>query len=77
MKDDDTIRQFELDPANPPRPDWRIFDAMTEAERHAAALADPDSPPATEAQLARARRVPDIKTIRRLNLTQEQNEMWK
>lgn len=73
MKGDDTIVQFELDPASPPRPDWRAFDAMTEQERHAAALVDPDCPPATAAQLARARRVPDIKAIRRrLNLTQEQ-----
>jgi putative transcriptional regulator len=73
MRDDDTIIQFELDPANPPKPDWRAFDSMTEQERHAAALADPDCPPATEAQLARAYRVPNIKTIRRrLNLTQEQ-----
>jgi hypothetical protein len=31
---------------------------MTEEERHQAALSDPDSLPATEAQLVRARRVP-------------------
>lgn len=73
MRDDDTTIQFELDPANPPEPDWRAFDAMIEEERHAAALADPDSEPATEAQLARAQRPPDIKVLRRrLNLTREQ-----
>lgn len=73
MRDDDTTIQFEFDPANPPEPDWRAFDAMTEQQRHAAALVDPDCPPATEAQLARAHRVPNIKALRRrLNLTQEQ-----
>jgi putative transcriptional regulator len=73
MRDDDTIIHFDLDPARPPEPDWGAFDAMTEQERHAAALADPDCPPATEAQLVRAYRVPNSMTIRRrLNLTQEQ-----
>lgn len=57
MRDDDTIIHFVLDLANPPNTDWRAFDAMTEDEGHAAALADPDSPPATEAQLARVHRV--------------------
>lgn len=73
MRDDDTTVQFDLDPANPPEPDWRAFDAMTEQRRHAAALADPDCPPATEAQLARAHRATDVKALRRrLDLTQEQ-----
>lgn len=73
MKDDDTTIRFKLDPANPPTLDWRAFDAMTEEERHAAALSDPDNPPWTEEQLARARRTPNIRTLRRrLNLTQEQ-----
>jgi hypothetical protein len=58
MKGIDSIVQFELDPANPPKPDWGVFDAMTGQERHAAALADPDCLPATEAQLTRAHRVP-------------------
>ena len=46
---------------------------MSEAERHAAAVSDPDCPPATEAQLARARRVPSVRALRlRMNLTQEE-----
>ncbi len=53
--------------------DWSNFDAMTEQERHMAALSDPDSLPASEKQLERARHVPNVRILRRkLNLTQEQ-----
>ena len=46
---------------------------MSEEERHRAALSDPDAPPATAAQLARARRVPTVRALRqKLNLTQEE-----
>jgi putative transcriptional regulator len=46
---------------------------MSEEERHAAALSDPDCPPATEAQLARAHRVPSVRALRlKMNLTQEE-----
>ena len=46
---------------------------MTEAEVHAAALADPDAQPLTEERLARMRPVPRAKTLRRaLGLTQEE-----
>jgi putative transcriptional regulator len=38
---------------------------MTEDEVHAAALADPDAQPLTDADLARMKRVPRIKTLRR------------
>ena len=55
MKKGDT-NKFKLHAKKPPETDWRAFDAMSEEERHAAALSDPDSPPATEVQLARARR---------------------
>ena len=73
MKKDATTPKFNLNPDCLPKPDWNRFDAMTEAARHQAALADPDCPPATEEQLARAHRMPNIKAIRRgLNLTQEQ-----
>ncbi len=68
-----SITRFKLDPEKPPKSDWRAFDAMTEEERHQAALSDSDAPPATEAQLARARRVPSVRAIRKeLNLTQEE-----
>jgi len=46
---------------------------MTEAEVEAAALADPDAQPMTPEQLARARRVPRVKTLRRaLGLSREE-----
>jgi putative transcriptional regulator len=69
----DGITNFKLDPKNPLKPDWRALDAMTEAERHAAALSDPDALPAREEQLQCARRAPDIKALRgEMSLTQEQ-----
>ena len=56
-----------------PKTDWSGFDAMTEAERHAAAMADPDARPMTDAEWARARRVPQVKVIRRaFKLSQEE-----
>jgi putative transcriptional regulator len=46
---------------------------MSEGQRHQAALSDPDCLPATEAQLARARRVPTVRALRKkLKLTQEE-----
>jgi putative transcriptional regulator len=46
---------------------------MSEEERNRAAVSDPNAQPATEAQLARARRVPSVRALRqKLNLTQEQ-----
>jgi hypothetical protein len=46
---------------------------MTEAEIEAAARADPDAQPWTEEQLAKAKRVPRAKLIRRaLGCTQEE-----
>jgi putative transcriptional regulator len=38
---------------------------ITEAEIHAAALADPDAQPLTEEKLARPKRVPRAKSLRR------------
>ena len=46
---------------------------MTDAEIEAAAKSDPDNPPRSKAQLAKMRRVPRVKTLRRaLGLTQEE-----
>jgi putative transcriptional regulator len=68
-----SITRFNLDPKKPPKTDWRSFDAMSEEERHRAALSDPEAPPATEAQLQRARRAPSVRALRKkLNLTQEE-----
>ena len=53
--------------------DWKRLQAMTEEQVHAAALADPDAQPLTDADLSRMKRVPRIKTLRRaLKLTQEE-----
>lgn len=68
-----SITRFRLNAKKPPKTDWRAFDAMSEDERHRAARSDADAPPATEAQLARARRVPSVRALRqKLNLTQEE-----
>jgi putative transcriptional regulator len=61
--DDGNERPF---PKTPMRP-------MTEEEISAAAAADPDAHPMTPEQLATARRIPRIKTLRRaLGLTQDE-----
>jgi len=57
----------------PTRHDWSRFDAMSDAERHAAALADPDAQPLTPERLAHMKRTPEVKIIRRaLRLSQEE-----
>ena len=69
MNDDSTMKTT---PETTKR-DWSRFDAMTEAERHAAALADPDAQPLTPERLSRMRRTPQVKVIRRaLGLSQEE-----
>jgi putative transcriptional regulator len=55
------------------RHDWKRFDAMTDEQRHAAALADPDARPLTPEDLKRMKRTPRAKIIRRaLGLSQEE-----
>jgi putative transcriptional regulator len=68
MNDANTTRKT----ADPAGQDWNRFDAMTEAERHAAALSDPDAQPLTPEDFRRMRRTPRVKIIRRaLGLSQE------
>lgn len=51
--------------------DWSRADAMTEADVHAAALADPDARPLTSERLTGMRRTPQVRVIRRaLGLSQ-------
>ena len=70
---DENITRVKLDPANLPKTDWTAFDARTEAENTAAALSDPDAQPATAEQLARARRMVNVRLIREsFGLSQEQ-----
>ncbi len=53
--------------------DWSRADSMTDEEIHAAALADPDAQPLTDERLAKMKRAPRAKTLRRaLGLTQEE-----
>jgi putative transcriptional regulator len=53
--------------------DWRRLDAMTEEERHAASLSDPDAQPLSDADMDRMKQTPRLKIIRRaLGLTQEE-----
>lgn len=60
-------------PAPEGRTDWERVRAMTDGEVEAAALSDPDAQPMTAEQLARMRRMPDIRALRnRLGMTQEQ-----
>ena len=58
-----------------PQFDWSAVDAMTEVERHAAAMADPDARPITEEDIAtgRARLVPRVQTLRRALRLSQQN----
>ncbi|WP_172717087.1 DNA-binding transcriptional regulator [Neorhizobium sp. T6_25] len=52
---------------------WARFDAMSDDEAEANALADPDNPPMTGEQIRSAPRMQQVKVIRRaLGLTQEE-----
>jgi putative transcriptional regulator len=52
---------------------WARLDAMTEEEKHDASLSDPDAQPQTAERLARMKRTPQVKIIRRaLGLSQEE-----
>jgi putative transcriptional regulator len=51
--------------ATPSEHDWRRLDAMSEEERHAAAVSDPDAQPLTADDLNRMKRTPRAKIIRR------------
>ena len=53
--------------------DWKRFDAMTEAQHHAAAMKDPDAQPLRPEDMKRMKRTPPVKVIRRaLGLSQEE-----
>jgi putative transcriptional regulator len=53
--------------------DWSAADAMTDAERHAAAMSDPDCKPMTDEEWAAAPPLPRVATIRRaLKLSQDE-----
>ena len=69
MSDDSTMKTRPETSSH----DWSRFDAMTEAERHAAASKDPDAQPLTPERMARMKRTPQVRVIRRaLKLSQEE-----
>jgi putative transcriptional regulator len=52
---------------------WARLDIMTEEEKHEAALSDPDAQPQTPERVAKMKRTPQVKIIRRaLGLSQEE-----
>ena len=58
--------------ADDPAQTWDRLDAMSEAERHAAALEDPDAQPLGPEDMPKLRRTPQGRVIRRaLGLSQE------
>ena len=72
MSESDIVRYR---PGHDPKPlgksDWERIDAMSDEEAEANALSDPDNPPLTDEQLARAFRPKDIRAIREtLHLSQ-------
>ena len=71
MNDDTTTKKTAK--PEPRQHDWSALDAMTEEEKHAAAISDPDAQPLTEEDFKRMKRVPRAKTLRRaLGLSQEE-----
>jgi putative transcriptional regulator len=71
MNDADTMKTTRKQ-AKATKTDWTRLDAMSEAQRHQAALNDPDARPLTEQDLSRMKRTPQAKIIRRaLGLSQE------
>jgi putative transcriptional regulator len=72
IRPDGTVVQCHEDGSETPFPRTPLR-PMTEAEVSAAAAADPDARPMSPEELAAARRVPRIRTLRRaLDLTQEE-----
>lgn len=66
MKNADTTKK------TPTKHDWSRFDALNEAQRHAAAQNDPDAQPVTSENERRMKRTPQVTVIRRaLGLSQE------
>ena len=55
---------IDLDKPLKSNTDWARVRAISDDEAHTAALADPDNPPLTPEDLARLKRVPNVKAIR-------------
>jgi putative transcriptional regulator len=73
MRGDGTLHRVLPDGTEQPMPAPPPMRRMTDEEVHAAAIRDPDAQPLTDEDMARMRRVPRAKTLRRaLGLTQEE-----
>jgi len=71
--DDRDTTKGEEDIPRRGKTDWACIEALTGEQALQKALADEDSPPLTDDQLARMRRIPDPQEIRqRLGLTQRE-----
>lgn len=71
MKDADTMKTTRKH-TKAPKIDWSRLDAMTDEQRHQAAVNDPDARPLSEDDLSRMKRTPQAKIVRRaLGLSQE------
>jgi putative transcriptional regulator len=71
MSDDNTMKRIDKKDSAA-KHNWSRLDAMTAAEKHAAALSDPDNRPLTPADMKRMKRTPRAKIIRRaLGLSHE------
>jgi putative transcriptional regulator len=72
MSDANTTKKIQAEKGRP-KHDWSALDAMTEEEKLAAALGDPDAQPLTDEDMRRMTRTPRSKIIRRaLGLSQEE-----
>jgi putative transcriptional regulator len=67
------LARWPIEKASLDQPCFQDPSAIADAEAMAAALSDTDAPPMMPDELARMRRLPDIKALRaRLGMTQEQ-----
>jgi putative transcriptional regulator len=72
MSDADTMKKTPRN-VTPAKHDWSRLDAMTEAQKRAAAANDPDNPPLSEMDMRRMKRTTCAKIVRRaLGLSQEE-----
>jgi len=72
MNDADTTKKMQNETPRA-KHDWSALDAMTEDEKMAAAMSDPDAQPLTDGDMSRMKRTPRSKIIRRaLGLSQEE-----
>ena len=65
MSEKDTIVRVDASAPVEDETDWEAFDALTDDEVAEAALTDSDNPPLTAEDVAKMRRVPNVRAIRK------------